>query len=146
MRKLADISAKRNQSLGPMGFNGNGGQMTPNQAMNAAGGQMNPRAQQLQNMNMQAQHMPNNGMNQLGAPNMQPSMSQNGLQQQSQPQMNGTPNQQPPQMQQPTPQEISETAQRMLASLTEEKKAQLRNGVMRSMNEQQRQQASATKC
>ena len=149
MRKLADISAKRNQNLGPMGFNANGGQMTPNQAMNAPGAQMNPRAQQLQNMNMQAQHMPNNGMNQLGAPNMQPSMSQNAHQQQpqqqQQQQMNGTPNQQPSQMQQPTPQEINETAQRMLASLTEEKKAQLRNGVMRSMNEQQRQQASATK-
>jgi hypothetical protein len=39
MRKLADISQRRNQNLGPMGFNGNGGQMTPGQSMNPAGAQ-----------------------------------------------------------------------------------------------------------
>lgn len=45
----------------------------------------------------------------------------------------------------PTPQEIRETAQRMLVSLTEEQQIRLRNGVMRTMSEKQRQQASATK-
>jgi hypothetical protein len=44
MRKLADISAKRNQNLGPVGLNNNGGQMRSNHAMNAAGAQMDPRA------------------------------------------------------------------------------------------------------
>lgn len=145
MRKLAEISQKRNQNLGPngvMGFNGNGGQMTPGQ-MNPAGAQMNQRAQQLQHMNMQGQHMPNNGMNQLGAPSMQPSMSQNAHQQ---PHMSGTPNpQQSSQLQPPTEQEIRETAGRMMSGLTDEKKAALRNTVMRNMNEQQRQLASANK-
>jgi hypothetical protein len=144
MRKLADISQKRNQNLGQMPFNGNGGQMTPGQPMNPAGAQMNQRAQQLQNMNMQAQHMPNNNMNHLGAPSMQPSMSQNAHQQQ--PRMNGTPNpQQTSQIQQVTEQELRETASRMLNSLSEEKKTHLRNQLMHGMNEQQRQAASAAK-
>lgn len=144
MRKLADISQKRNQNLGPMGFNGNGGQMTPNQMMNQAGAQMNPRAQQFQNMNMQPNHMQNNGMNQLGAPNMQPSMSQNTHQQQ--PLMNGNSSQQQStQMQPPTQPEIQEIAARMMGSLTEDKKTMLRNNVIKSMNEQQRQQVSASK-
>jgi hypothetical protein len=86
-------------------------------------------------MNTQAQHMPKNGINQLGAPILRPSMSQNAHEQQPEPHMNGTPNRQHPQMQRPTPQKIQET-KRMLASLTEEKKALLRNGVIRTMNEQ----------
>jgi hypothetical protein len=44
----------------------------------------------------------------------------------------------------PSPQEISEVAQRILASLTEEKRTHIRNAVMRSMNEEQRRQATAT--
>jgi hypothetical protein len=148
MRKLAEISQKRNQNFGGQFPNGNGGQMQPNQragdhAMNPA--QMNQRVpqQQPQNMGMPPQQMPNNGMNQLSAPGMQQSLSQNAHQQQ--PHMT-TPNpQQPAQMQQPPAQEIQETAQRMMAGLSEEKRAALRNGVMRNMTEQQRQQASATK-
>lgn len=124
--------------------------MQPNQrpgdhTMNPA--QMNQRVQQQQPQNMgmpPQQQMPNNGMNQLGAPGMQQSLSQNSHQQQ--PHMNATPNpQQAPPMQQPPAQEIQETAQRMMATLSDEKRAQLRNGVMRSMSEQQRQQASAAK-
>jgi rRNA maturation endonuclease Nob1 len=45
----------------------------------------------------------------------------------------------------PSPHEIQEVAQRKLASLTEEKRAQLRVAVMRTMSEEQRQQAAATK-
>lgn len=45
----------------------------------------------------------------------------------------------------PSPQEIQEVAQRKLASLTEEQQVQLRNVVMRTMSEEQRQQAAATK-
>ena len=148
MRKLAEISQKRNQNLGAQFSNGNGGQMAPNQqpgnhTMNPA--QMNQRVQQQQqNMGMPPQQMPNNGMNQFSAPGMQQSLSQNAHQQQ--PHMNNTPNpQQAAPMQQPPAQEIQETAQRIMSTLSEEKRAQLRNGVIRSMTEQQRQQASATK-
>lgn len=45
----------------------------------------------------------------------------------------------------PSPQEIQEVAQCKLASLTEEQRAQIRNVVMRTMSEEQRQQATATK-
>lgn len=45
----------------------------------------------------------------------------------------------------PSPQEIQELAQRKLESPTEEKRSQLRNVVMRSMSEEQRQQAAAIK-
>jgi hypothetical protein len=44
----------------------------------------------------------------------------------------------------PSPQEISEVAQRILASLTEEKRTHIRNAVMRTMSEEQRLQATAT--
>lgn len=44
----------------------------------------------------------------------------------------------------PSPGEIQEVAQRILASLTEEKRNQIRTAVMRSMNEEQRRQAAAT--
>jgi len=44
----------------------------------------------------------------------------------------------------PSPQEIQEVAQRILVSLTEEKRSQLRNSVMRTMSEEQRRQATAT--
>jgi hypothetical protein len=154
MRKLAEISTKRNQNLG--GQFSNGGQMQPNQqpgnhTMNPA--QMNQRVQQQQqqqqqqNMGMPPQQMPNNGMNQLSAPGMQQSLSQNAHQQQ-QPHMNSTPNPQQAamqQQQQPHVQEIQDVARRMMATLTDEKKAQLRNGIMRNMTEQQRQESSATK-
>jgi hypothetical protein len=144
MRKLGEISVKRNQNLGGQFPNG---QMQPNQrpgdhSMNPA--QMNQRIQQQQNMGMPPQQMPNNGMNQLSAPGMQQSLSQNAHQQQ--PHMNTTPNpQQAAPMQQPPAQEIQEAAQRMMASLSDEKRAALRNNVMRNMTEQARQQASATK-
>ena len=147
MRKLAEISQKRNQNLGGQFPNGNGAQMQPNQrpgdhTMNPQ--QMNQRVQQPQNMGMPPQQMPNNGMNQLSAPGMQQSLSQNAHQQQ--PHMNNPPNpQQAASMQQPPAAEIQETAQRMMATLSEEKIAQLRNNVMRNMSEQARQQASATK-
>lgn len=141
MRKLAEISQRRNQNPGGLPMNGNGGQMALNQ--NPAAGQMNPRAQQPPNMGMPPQQMANNGMNQLGAPGMQPSMSQNGHQQQ--PHMNATPGpQQGPQMQAPTQQEIQEQSQRMMAALSDDKKNQLRNNVMRNMSEQVRQQMAAT--
>jgi hypothetical protein len=150
MRKLAEISTKRNQNLG--GQFSNGGQMQPNQqpgnhTMNPA--QMNQRVQQQQNMGMPPQQMPNNGMNQLSAPGMQQSLSQNAHQQQ--PHINTTPNpqqaasMQQQQQQQQHMQEVQEAAQRIMAGLTDEKKVHLRNNVIRNMTEQQRQQASATK-
>jgi hypothetical protein len=92
---------------------------------------------------MPLQQMPNNGMNQLSAPRMQQSSLQNAHQQQ--PHMT-TPNpQRPAQMQQPPEQEIEEIAQRMMATLSEEKRATLRNHVIRFMTEQQCRQALEAK-
>lgn len=147
MRKLAEISSKRNQNMGGM-MNGNGPQMTPGQMpgdMSMNPNAMAARGQQQPNLGMQQPQMPNNSMNQLGAPVMQPNMSQNSHHQQQQ-HMNTTPNpQQQAQAQQPTQAELQETAARMMASLSEDKKANIRNGMMRTMNEQQRQQAAAQK-
>jgi hypothetical protein len=92
---------------------------------------------------MPPQQMPNNGMNQLSAPRMQQSLSPNAHRQQ--PHMT-TPNpQRPAQIQQPPEQEIEETAQRMMATLSEEKRATLRNHVIRFMTEQQCRQALEAK-
>lgn len=151
-RKLNEITQKRNQNGGGM-MNGNGPQMGPGHmsgdpSMNQNGGHMAQRVQQQQqqqqqtpNMAAQQGQMPN-AMNQLGAPSMQPSMSQSSHQQQ--PQMNATPNpQQGSQLPPPTQQEIQEAASRLMASIPEEKRQNLRAQIMRSMNEQQRQQHSS---
>lgn len=45
----------------------------------------------------------------------------------------------------PSPGEIQESAQRILASLSEEKRSRLRDAVMITMTEEQRRQAAATK-
>lgn len=143
-RKMAEISAKRSQNMGGV-MNGNvaqmgNGQMQGDGTVNPNGAQMAQRGQQPPNMgNMQQQQMLNN-MNQMGAPGMQPSMSQNSHQPQH---MNNTPNpQMAPQFQ---PQELQEVAAKIMASIPDDKKAGLRNNIMRSMSEQDRQQASAAK-
>lgn len=70
--------------------------------------------------------------------------SSSGDHQQQQHHVNGTPDAMPLSWTPPpTSQEVRETATCLMAALTDEEKTRLRNEAMRSMNEQQRQQATA---